>query len=406
MKINIKRLQSSMDAINSISITPDGGVSRLALSDADKKARDMLKQWMMEAGLDVRIDDVGNIYGFRSGLNNNSHPICLGSHLDTQPNGGKFDGTLGVMGALEVIRTLNDNKVQTQHPFKIINWTNEEGARFKPALMGSGVIGGAFDEQWVYNIKDADGKRFIDELKRIGYFGQRANRLTAAKAYLELHIEQGPVLDKADCPVGIVQGISGSSWYKVTIKGTANHAGACPMTMREDALVSAARAIVEIRESAMSQSNSAVVTVGEIRVSPGTINIIPEKAVFTIDLRCPDEKVLVRLEEDIMMILKDTCRAEQTILDVERIWYSSPVTFSDGIVAELERSSKALGVPTLKLISGANHDAKSMLQLAPTGMIFVKSIDGKSHCPEELSKWDDIEAAANLLLKAALNLSE
>ncbi|MGI6552184.1 MAG: M20 family metallo-hydrolase [Bacillota bacterium] len=406
MQINVERLKNTMDVINGISVTSEGGIDRVALSDADKKARDMFKQWMMEEGLSVRIDDLGNMYGRRPGFDDNSPPICLGSHLDTQPNGGKFDGTLGVISALEIIRALNDHNIQTRYPIEIINWTNEEGARFQPALMGSGVIAGIFDQQQIYETKDAAGRKFIDELKRIDYLGQASNRLTDAKAYLELHIEQGPVLEQAGYGVGIVTGVSGSCWLKVTIKGTANHAGTCPMSMREDALVCAAKGIVEMREKIKSLDDSALITIGEINALPGVLNIIPEEAVFTVDLRCPDEKVLLSSEKMVFEILEKACGEERTTYNVEKIWYSSPLSFAEDIIMELEKASEALGIPALKLVSGANHDAKSMAKITPSGMVFVKSIGGRSHCPEELSEWKDIEAAANLLLKTIISLSQ
>lgn len=405
MRINIERLKHSMDAINGVALTTDGGVSRVALTGEDKKARDMLKKWMLEEGLDVRVDDLGNMYGRRSGLDNAAGAVCVGSHLDTQPNGGRFDGTLGVLAALEIVRTLNENKAKTRYPVEIINWTNEEGARFQPALMGSGVIEGSFDKDCVYNKKDHEGKSFADELQKIGYMGDESNRMCGARAFFEMHVEQGPVLEKSGLSVGIVSGVSGTGWYNIVIKGTANHSGTCPMPLRQDALASAARIIVGIRDVVKKLRNDAVVTVGEISIRPGVINIIPSEAAFSIDLRCPEERDLLKLERSIFNIIEKVCQEEKTDYEKEKIWYSPPVDFDAKIIQTLQDASTKLGVPYKTLVSGANHDAKFVNSIAPTGMLFVRSVGGKSHCPDEFSEWNDIEHGTNVLFKAVLAFS-
>ncbi|WP_028308982.1 Zn-dependent hydrolase [Desulfitibacter alkalitolerans] len=405
MQINIARLKESIDVVNNIAVTVDGGVNRVALSNEDKLAREIFKKWMLDEGMNVRIDDIGNMYGRRTGTDNNREPVCIGSHLDTQSNGGRFDGTLGVMAGLEVIRTLNDNNVQTLFPIEIINWTNEEGARFQPALMGSGVVAGAFSKDWVYSRCDKEGKTFTDELSNIGYKGAMSNRLTSAKAYLEMHIEQGPVLDQNGLSLGIVSGISGTCWLKVSITGSSNHSGTCPMGFRQDALVTASRIIVDIRDKIKELSNDAVVTVGEMAVFPNVINIIPNKAQFSIDIRCPEEKILLILESSIMEIIENVCAKENTNYKAERFWYSSPIEFDIGLIKVLEKSCETMEIPFFQLVSGANHDAKHMSSIAPSGMIFIRSIGGKSHCPEELSTWKDIEKGTNVLLHTVLTFS-
>jgi len=404
LHINAERLKASMDQINEIEVTEEGGMNRLALTDSDKQARDLLKKWMEEAGLEVRIDDMGTMYGRRPGTDPNALPVCLGSHMDTQPNGGKYDGLLGVMGPLEVIRSLNDNNVHTKHPIEVINWTNEEGARFEPPLLASGVVAGIFESDWVYGLKSPEGKTYLEELQRIGYQGDRNNRLKNAKALVEMHIEQGPVMEADNQGVGVVKGILGITWLEITIKGEADHAGPSPMSLRHDALMAASKAIVGIRERILRHGDPVVATVGRITTSTSTINIIPGTVTFTLDIRHKDSGALDDLETEVNEVLEQVCQEEGTSFKINRLWNNSPTHFDETVVNTIGEAAKSVGLPDYRIISGAGHDAKYIAEIIPAGMIFVRSMGGKSHCPEELSSWDDIALGTEVLYESVLRL--
>lgn len=404
MRIDRDRLLASLDEMARIGATSNGGVTRLALTDEDRAGRERLRQWMDEAGLNVRVDDFGNMIGRRDGMSD-LPPLIMGSHLDTVRAGGRFDGVLGVLGALEVVRTLNDQDVTTERPIEIINWTNEEGARFNPALLGSGAVTGQFDGDYVYSRTDADGLRFEDELRRIGYLGSRDNRPGNAFAYLELHIEQGPVLERAGLPVGVVEGIIGDTWIDVAIHGRADHAGPTPMDMRHDALLAAALLIQGVNRIAREAGDPAVGTVGRLNVQPNIINTIPDLVKLVVDFRNLDSGRLDGMVDRLHTLAREVAEQHGVRIDIDRYWTIEPVDFAPEIVDAVAASCRDLGFEDFQLWSGAGHDAKYAAALWPTAMIFARSRDGLSHAEAEFTAPDDIEAATNVLLGTAMRLA-
>jgi len=403
VQTNHQRLIDTLLALAQIGGTPGGGVSRLALTDEDKAGRDQLRSWMEEAGLEVRIDDFGTMTGRREGTEPGP-AVIMASHCDSVRNGGKYDGAYGVIGGLEVIRTLNDHGITTKRPIELVNWTNEEGVRFEPALLASGAAVGRFDKRYAYDRVDRAGLRFEDELRRIGYLGSEADRPGPCAAYLELHIEQGPVLEAAGLAVGVVEGIVGVTWQEVTVHGHADHAGPSPMPLRRDALAAAATVILAVEEIARAQEG-AVGTCGRIAVMPNIINTIPGEAVFSADLRHRDpailEALVQRLAERVAVIA-----AERNVeMAIDRFWTSEPTPFAPVVVGAVQEAADELGIPTMRLWSGAAHDAKYAADVWPTGMIFCRSINGLSHCEDEHSEPEDLAAGADVLLGALLRLA-
>lgn len=403
MRISQTRLMQSLEKMWGIGATVNGGVERLALTDADRDARDLLSTWFEEFGLAVRVDDFGNMVGRRDGRED-LPPILIGSHLDTVPNGGRYDGVLGVLSGLEVVRTLNDHGVETKHPIEIVNWTAEEGSRFRPPLFGSGAALGFRNTDVALNAVDDSGIRFGDELARIGYAGETANRPTSASAYLELHIEQGPILEAEDLPVGLVQGIIGQSWHEVTIIGKPGHAGANPMHLRKDALVAAAKMVLEIRKLALEGTDYAVATVGKMTVEPGAMNIVPAKVVFTVDARCAAVGDLEHIHQGLEAIARQVETDEGVSVSISGTGAAESVPFDLGIMTVIGEAIATENLPRRELWSGAGHDAHPASLLWPTGMIFVRSKDGLSHAEAEYSSPDDIEAGTNVLLRTVLSL--
>ena len=404
VRVNGDRLMTSLMELAAIGVTDGGGVTRLALSDEDRAGRDLLSSWMNEAGLEVRVDDFGNMTGLRAGKTDEP-PVLLASHIDTVVKGGKYDGALGVIGALEVIRTLNDNSIETGKPVAVVNWTNEEGARFEPAMQCSGAVAGRFTREYVYNRSDRQGIRFEDELRRIGYLGEESSRPLPASAYLELHIEQGPVLEDAKQAVGVVGGIVGITWIEVTITGQSDHAGPSPMGLRRDPLVAASEIIQGVERIATMEDDIAVATVGRISVEPNVINTIPGKVVFSVDFRHPDGVVLNDQAARLEALVAHVCSERSVTGEVNRFWASEPTPFDPAVVKAIRSTCTSLGVDYGELWSGAGHDAKYMAGICPSGMVFVRSKGGLSHCEEEESSAEDIEAGVNVLLGAALRLA-
>ncbi len=402
-RIDRDRLLGSLRDLAAIGATAGGGVTRLALSDEDRAGRDLLRGWLEEAGLAVRVDDFGNMIGRRKG--STSEPsLLLASHCDTVWQGGKYDGAYGVLGALEVVRTLNDAGNTTRRPVEVVNWTNEEGVRFEPAMLCSGAVTGRFDKSYVYDRTDRDGRRFGDELQRIGYAGEERHRPGPASAYLELHIEQGPVLEDADLPLGVVEGIVGITWIDVTLTGRADHAGPSPMPLRHDALAAAARLISGVEELSRGVSG-AVGTVGRLGVEPNAINTIPGRVVMSVDLRHPDRHALESL---VAGLEKRAWQIEQVTgveIALNRFWTSEQTLFDPAVVGAVDAACESLGLGHQHLWSGAGHDAKYAQDAWPSAMIFVRSRGGVSHCEEEESAPDDLEAGVNVLLRATLDLA-
>lgn len=403
MKINEKRLEERMNRINSIAVTAESGMMRLALTDADKEARDLIVSWLEEAGMEVKIDDMGSVYGILKGTNPDAKPICVGSHADTQPNGGKYDGLFGVMAGLEAIISIKESGKRVESSLILVDWTNEEGARFVPPMLASGVVSGKFDSQWVYDKEDVDGIRYEDELIRIGYKGQKENRLKDIKAYFEPHIEQGPVLDAEGKNFGVVTGALGITGLDVTIKGEANHAGTTPMSHRKDPAAAAAEAISAIRQNCIDFGDPAVLTVGVINARPASKNIVPGEVYFSVDLRYHTDEGMTELEEQTKQIIMEICSKYIVSVDIARYWRADPASFNESIISCVEDAARENNMNYIRIISGAGHDAVFINEVMPTGMLFVPSIKGMSHCPQEDTHWEDIvkgvEITADVLLK-------
>ncbi|MEK7444577.1 MAG: Zn-dependent hydrolase, partial [candidate division NC10 bacterium] len=404
MRINRKRLEESMEALGRIGETPRGGLTRLALSDEDRHGRDLLVGWMRGAGLQVSVDQMGNIFGLRPGTEA-LPPVFMGSHADSVPTGGKYDGQLGVLCALEAIRSLDDEGRRTRHPVGMIIFTNEEGARFQPAMVGSGVMAGKIPLEDAYNARDRDGKRLGEELERIGYIGPEPCIPRPMRAYLELHIEQGPILEEEQVPVGVVEGIVAISWSRLTLHGVQDHAGPTPMRMRHDALVAAAEVVSGVREIPRHIRGNMVATVGRLDVTPNIPNAIPGRVTMSIDLRDPDEHNLSRAVGMVDRLVKAEARREGVTYELEHYWRVPRTSFDAEVVNTVERAAKSLGCGHRRILSGAGHDAQYMAAIAPTGMIFVPSRAGRSHCEEEITPMDDVEHGANTLLLAAAELA-
>jgi len=404
VRINRKRLEESMEALGRIGATAKGGLNRVALTDDDRRGRYLLVRWMREAGLTVTVDQMGNIFGQRAG-GDGRPPVLMGSHADSVPTGGKYDGQLGVLCALETIRTLNDRKIETRHPMAMAIFTNEEGARFQPAMIGSGVMAGKIPLEDAYNARDRDGLRLGDELERIGYLGPEPCIPRPLRAYLELHIEQGPILEEERLPVGVVEGIVAIAWSRVTLTGVQDHAGPTPMRIRHDALVAAADIIRGVREVPRKIGGDMVSTVGRLDVTPNIPNAIPGRVSMSIDLRAPDEHHITRGLGLVDRIVKEAAKAEGVSYQLEHYWRVPRTRFALEVVDAIEAAVRSLGCGHRRILSGAGHDAQYMATICPTGMIFVPSRDGRSHCEEEFTPMDDIEHGANTLLLAASTLA-
>lgn len=405
LKININRLMKTIEESALIGELPGGGICRLALTDEDKKMRNTFIQWLKDSKLEVRVDDFGNIYGRREGINPDAPAVLIGSHMDTQPEGGHFDGILGVLAGLEVIRTLNDFNVLTDRPIEIINFTNEEGSRFEPPILGAGGVSGHFDKEFVYSRKDRDGKTFLEELKRIGYHGEEGSRFQNNHCYIELHIEQGPVLENKGIDIGVVTGIQGIDWLEVKITGQSDHAGPTPINMRKDALYVAAKLIQSIRDTIVNQNSEATATVGRMEIKPNSINCVPGEVVFSVDIRHSDNTVKEHLTQLIIDKISISAATEQVIIEAKKIWETSASHFSAELIDIISETSNELGYSSQKMISGAGHDSKYMNEITPTAMIFIQSADGKSHCKEEFTSKDSIDKGTNVLLRTICKLA-
>ncbi len=404
MKIDRARLESTIEALGRVGATERGGLTRLALSDEDKRGRDLMVAWMRQAGLAVTVDQMGNVFGERAG-EPGQPPVMMGSHVDSVPTGGKYDGQLGVLCALEAIRTLEDQRVRTRHPVTLVIFTNEEGARFQPAMIASGVMAGKIALEDAYNARDKDGLRLVDELERIGYLGAEPCVPRPLRAYLELHIEQGPQLEEAGLSVGVVEGIVAIAWSRLTIHGVQDHAGPTPMRSRHDALIAAAGVVAGVRGIARELGGDLVTTVGNLTVAPNIVNAIPGRVTLSIDMRDPSDVTLDRARPRLDRLVAEACRREGVTYELEHYWRVPSTPFDREVVAAVERAAQASGARHRRILSGAGHDAQYMAAIAPAGMVFVPSRGGRSHCEEEFTPMDDIEHGANTLLGAALELA-
>jgi len=399
---NGERLKASLLEMAKIGATPGGGVTRTALSDADRAGRDLFVSWLRAANMAVRVDDLGNIYGRIEGGDPRAAPVLMGSHLDSVPGGGRFDGVFGVLTALEVARTLRDQGITPRRPVEVVDWTNEEGARFSPGMVSSGAVAGRFSQEYVYGRADAEGLLFGEELARIGYKGDAANRPAAIHAYFEPHIEQGPVLEAENLPLGVVTGIVGLKWLNVTIDGVQQHAGPSPMRSRHDAMVASARIIAGLRDLALAYPDPAVATVGRIKATPGIVNQIPGRVEFSVDLRHWERAGHEEMAERAAALIKRIAAEEGVAAAVDAFWTCPPIAFPATMVDLIEGVVREQGVPYRRIVSGAGHDAQYIHEIAPTGMLFVRTIGGKSHCETEDILWADAQAAADVLLQAVL----
>ena len=402
LRIDGRRLRRSLEEMAAIGATLGGGVERLALSDEDRRARDLLVRWLGELELEVTVDAMGNIFGRRPGRNDDLAAVMSGSHLDSQPRGGRFDGPLGVMGMLEVMRTLRDHEVETDRPLVLVDWTNEEGSRFAPAMVGSGVWAGALDLPWVYDRRDAQGRKLGEELERIGYQGEVSCQKFSVRAYYEYHVEQGPRLERERKVIGAPEGIVCLHWYDVYLKGESNQVGPTPMEGRRDALCAAAEMILEVNALPEKMGGNMVATVGEIQNQPNSRNIIPGEVHFTVDIRSWDDEAALRAWEALEKELRAIAERRGCLLEIEETWRLGHSSFDPALVQRVLESADGLGYPSLKMVSGAGHDASYVSQVCPAAMIFVPSIGGRSHVEVERTTWEDCEAGANVLLRCVL----
>jgi N-carbamoyl-L-amino-acid hydrolase len=402
LRVNGARLRRSLEEMAKIGATPAGGVQRLTLTDEDKKARDLLVSWLEEIGAAVTVDAMGSIFGRRRGRDEALPPVMSGSHVDSQPKGGRFDGILGVMGALEVARTLHEHGVETERPFVVVDWTNEEGSRFAPAMVASGVWAGALDIAWAYARTDLAGKRFGDELERIGYKGAAPAKHFPVHAYYELHIEQGPMLEHEGKLVGAPKGILCLHWYDVYLEGEANQVGPTPMAGRHDALCAAAEMILAVNRLPAKMGGDMVATVGELQNGPNSRNIIPDKVHFTVDIRSWDDDLALRAWDDLRAEMTTIADRRGCPIRLEETWRVAHSPFDERLVQRVLDTADALGYSSLRMVSGAGHDASYTNHVCPTAMIFVPSIGGRSHVEVERTTWEDCEAGANVLLHCVL----
>lgn len=405
--INGGRLWQSLMDLACVGATKLGGNCRLALTDEDKAGRELVSSWLREAGLVLRVDALGNIFARRAGRNPELPPVMTGSHIDTQPTGGRFDGNYGVLAGLEVVRRLNELNIETEAPIDIAIWTNEEGSRFVPVMMGSGVFSGVLTLEQALNAQDKAGINVASELQRIGYNGSEPVGGYPVKAYYEAHIEQGPVLDTENLPVAIVTGALGLYWYDVVVTGQECHAGPSPMPYRRDALKHASGLINDILKLADSRQPDGRVTVGELDMHPNSRNVVPGRVRFTVDLRHSDTAELDRMHNELNELIK---QADSTATDdptgvsvnLQIVQKMAPTVFNADKVDNVRQAVKDLQLPPRELISGAGHDAVYLSRVIPTAMIFVPCIGGISHNEIEDARPEELEAGANVLLNVVL----
>ena len=400
-RVDGARLWHSLMDLAQIGATPKGGVCRLALTALDGEGRDLFVRWAREAGCSVRVDAIGNIFARRAGRNEALPPVMTGSHIDTQPTGGKFDGNYGVLAGLEVVRTLNDRGIMTEAPIEVAVWTNEEGSRFVPVMMGSGVFAGAFTLDHALAQRDAQGTSVAEALAAIGYAGT-PGPTPPVGAYFEAHIEQGPVLEANGCVIGVVQGALGQRWYDVGVQGMEAHAGPTPMELRRDALLAASALVAEVNRIALAHAPHARGTVGVLEVFPSSRNVIPGSVRMTVDLRAADDAVLLQMDAELRAACERLGAAHRTPMAVEQVVYFPPQPFAPQLVEGVRADAQALGYSAMDVVSGAGHDAVYLARLAPTAMVFVPCADGISHNEIEDAQPEHLEAGCNVLLQAML----
>jgi N-carbamoyl-L-amino-acid hydrolase len=406
LTINPQRLWDSLMDTAQIGGTEKGGICRLTLTDLDRKVRDWFRSQCEALGCTVTVDQVGNMFALKPGRRSDMAPIAIGSHLDTQPTGGKFDGVLGVLGGLEVMRTLHDLGYETNAPLMLVNWTNEEGSRFAPAMLGSGVYAGVFDRTFADSREDRQGTTFADAIESIGYRGEAAPGSVKFGAMFELHIEQGPILEAEQKVIGIVTGVQGMRWYEIELTGREAHTGSTPMNLRANALLGAARVVERVDQIALEHAPSAVGTVGLVEVKPNSRNVIPGHVFFTVDFRHPDDAVLDQMERKLLESVPTIAREIGLEPEVNKVWDSPAVRFDPDCIAAVRTGIEKVGLPAREMVSGAGHDAAYIARVAPTTMIFVPCAGGLSHNEAESTTFEECSAGAQVLLNAVLEYDQ
>lgn len=407
LSVNGERLLSCIKNLGQIGRDSEGKLTRLAASDTEKAGRDAVVTWMKEADMKIAVDRIGNIFGIWSNHDNeNQPPIMVGSHIDSVINAGIYDGCYGVISGIEIIKTLRDEGYVPSRPIVVGAFTNEEGVRYSPDMMGSLVYAGGLSVDEALASVGTDGTILGEELKRIGYAGTEEPGFIQPHAYVELHIEQGPILDSTNIPIGAVQDLQGISWQRVTVEGLANHAGTTPTRMRKDAGLAAAKVITFLRDRANNSNESTVATVGCINFEPNAINVIPSRAEFTVDVRNPNEEKLKNEEDALYNYLKELETTDGVKISTERLVRFKPVVFDKHIVELVENASNQRGLQSQRMTSGAGQDAQMIARICPSAMIFVPSVNGISHNPKEFTAESDLIAGANVLLDVVVKLTE
>nr|WP_318382678.1 Zn-dependent hydrolase [uncultured Enterobacter sp.] len=405
LRINGERLWDSLMELAKIGATPKGGCCRLTLTDLDRQGRDLVIGWAKDAGLSVTVDKIGNVFMRREGRNPALAPIVSGSHVDTQPTGGKFDGNFGVLAALEVVRTLNDLHLETDAPIEVVFWTNEEGSRFVPVMMGSGVFAGVFPLENVYAATDADGKTVKEELEKIGYVGPQTPGDHPIGAYFEAHIEQGPILEDEEKIIGVVEGVLGIRWYDCVVTGQESHAGPTPMHLRKDAMQVATYIMQEVVAIA-GRSEQGRGTVGSVQVYPNSRNVVPGEVTFSIDMRNISDDAVTQMDAQLRAFIAQTTAKTGLAISLTEVSNYPAAPFDADCRAAIAGAAAALGYPARPIVSGAGHDAVYMSYLAPTGMIFIPCKDGISHNEIEYASPEHVAAGANVLLQVMMQYAK
>ncbi len=406
LRINGDRLWGTLEEMAQIGPGVAGGCNRQTLTNEDAQGRALFQKWCEDAGCEIGLDSMGNMFAQRAGTDPDALPIYVGSHLDTQPTGGKYDGVLGVLAGLELIRSLNDLSIKTKHPIVATNWTNEEGARFAPAMVSSGVFAGVHSQEWAYQIEDAEGKKFGEELERIGWKGDEPVGQREMHAFFELHIEQGPILEAEGKDIGVVTHGQGLSWTQVTITGKDAHTGSTPMPMRRNAGLGMARILQKVDEIAWSHAPHAVGAAGHFEVYPNSRNVIPGKVVFTVDFRSPELEVIQDMENRLRLVAQEICDEMDLQVEFEKVGGFDPVPFDKNCVAAIRNAAERLGYSHRDLISGAGHDACWIAKVAPTAMVMCPCVDGLSHNEAEAITKEWAVSGADVLLHAVLETAE
>lgn len=403
--VNGERLKNTLERFAEYGRTPNNGVTRLALSEEDRLARDYFCSCCRDLGMDIKIDDLGCIYATLEGVEDKP-PVVIGSHMDSVKKGGRFDGILGVVAGLELVRTLVEHNIKPKVPITIVNFTNEEGARFEPSMMASGILSGKFQKDVMMKKMDVDGVTFEQALQSCGYEGDTSNRLTEASAFVELHIEQGPILEREAKSIGVVECVLGMVCYEIEVTGESDHAGTTPMAMRKDALFATNNLIAEARHELGRLDSNLVYTMGRMNVLPNIHTVIPNKVIFSLEARHTDEDVIASVEKIIQLLPDQAELLEGCEVRVTKLWGRDTVWFDKTVCDEVEESVRSLGYSYKRMVSGAGHDAQFLASYIPTAMIFIPSVNGKSHCEEEFTPWEECEKGVNVLLETVIKLAQ